>query len=84
MIPSPLPSHFRIDEIDFNNHNLMGIFSLFDLLPKVYFYIKDTQGRFLWMNESLRNLLGIQDREGYLGKTDLDYFCNFTFRSDRG
>ena len=47
---------------------------LFDTIPGVYFHIKDTLGRFLWMNLPLRDLLGVKTKEGYLGKTDMDYF----------
>ncbi len=65
---------FSIDDIALNDHHLREFFFLFDLLPEVYFHIKDIEGRFLWMNQTLRNLLGVKTREGYLGKTDVDYF----------
>lgn len=57
-----------------NRESWKAFFQLFDLLPNVYFHIKDASGRFLWMNAPLRNLLGIKGEGGFSGKTDADFF----------
>jgi AraC-like DNA-binding protein len=45
---------------------------LFDFLPNVYLYVKDTQGRFVAMNQHLVRLRGAANQEELLGKTDLE------------
>ena len=45
---------------------------LFDFLPNVYLYVKDTQGRFVAMNQHLVRLRGAENQEELLGKTDLE------------
>lgn len=45
---------------------------LFDFLPNVYLYVKDTQGRFTAMNEQLVRLRGASSADELLGKTDLE------------
>ena len=46
---------------------------LFDHLPAVYFFIKDAQGRFMYVNESLRKVLGSSEAS-IIGRTDDDFF----------
>ena len=41
---------------------------LFDLLPDVLFFIKDTQCRYTHVNQTLTQRLGIRRREDILGK----------------
>jgi AraC-like DNA-binding protein len=45
---------------------------LFDFLPNVFLYVKDTQGRFVAMNEQLVRLRGAQTQDELIGKTDLE------------
>ena len=45
---------------------------LFDFLPNVYLYVKDTQGRFVAMNQHLVRLRGAENQKELLGKTDLE------------
>jgi AraC-like DNA-binding protein len=45
---------------------------LFDFLPNVYLYVKDTTGRFTAMNDQLVRLRGAAREEDLLGKTDLE------------
>ena len=45
---------------------------LFDFLPNVFLYLKDTQGRFTAMNASLVRLRGAKNEGELLGKTDLE------------
>lgn len=47
--------------------------SLFDHLPAVYFFIKDADGRFMYINEALKKVLGRRD-EQIIGRTDDDFF----------
>ena len=42
---------------------------LFDLLPDVLFFIKDTQCRYTHVNQTLTQRLGIKRREDILGKS---------------
>jgi AraC-like DNA-binding protein len=48
-------------------------FRLLDLDPNVYFYVKNRRKQFLWMNDTLRKSLGIEDITSCIGKTDYDY-----------
>lgn len=45
---------------------------LFDLVPGVYLYVKDAQGRFVAMNQALVQIRGGQTEDDFLGKTDVD------------
>ncbi len=51
---------------------LRPLLALFDHLPNVYLYAKDTAHRFLHLNEALVRLLGHQQLETLLGLTDMD------------
>jgi PAS domain S-box-containing protein len=48
---------------------------LFDHLPAVYFFIKDADGRFIYVNEALKRVLGRSD-EQIIGCTDDDFFSS--------
>jgi len=56
--------------------SLQTILGLFDFVPNIYFYIKDKDRRFLWMNEPLRQLLGANSIEDCIGKRDSDFFTS--------
>jgi AraC-like DNA-binding protein len=47
---------------------------LFDQLPEALFWIKDTKGRFRWVNLTLVVLHGRLSRRELIGKTDSDFF----------
>jgi AraC-like DNA-binding protein len=49
--------------------------ALWDALPDVHFWIKDAQGRFVWVNETL-TLQARRPREDIIGKRDVDCFPN--------
>lgn len=58
--------------------------ALIDLLPDCL-YVKDTESRFLLANRGLAKLIGFDDPELLLGKTDVDFFPRdqaARFRSD--
>jgi PAS domain S-box-containing protein len=46
---------------------------LFEHLPAVYFFIKDAEGRFVAVNDALKEVLGREVSE-IIGKTDDDFF----------
>jgi len=54
-------------------HSVLGIF---DFVPNTYFYIKDRNLRFLWMNEPLRRHLGVNSVAECIGKEDYDFFSS--------
>lgn len=45
-------------------------------MPNIYFYIKDRNLRFLWMNEPLRQHLGVSSVAECIGKEDYDFFSS--------
>lgn len=45
---------------------------LFDFLPNVFLYVKDTKGRFVAMNQQLVHLRGAASEQELLGKTDVE------------
>ena len=45
---------------------------LFDLVPNVYLYVKDKQGRFVAMNQALVEIRGGTSQREFLGKTDVE------------
>ena len=55
---------------------LQAILGLFDFTPNIYFYIKDKDLRFLWMNEPLRQHLGAETIADCIGKRDSDFFSS--------
>lgn len=46
---------------------------LFDHLPAVYFFIKDAEGRFMYVNAALKKVLGKTDSQ-IIGRTDDEFF----------
>lgn len=50
---------------------------LFDVLPNVYFFVKDTEGRFMRMNQALLQAIGFRHEAEVLGFTDADFFTPF-------
>jgi AraC-like DNA-binding protein len=50
---------------------------LFDMLPNVFFFVKDTDGRFMRMNQALLLAIGFRDESEVLGFTDADFFSPF-------
>jgi PAS domain S-box-containing protein len=50
---------------------------LFEMLPNVYFFVKDTEGRFMRMNPALLQAIGFRDETEVLGFTDADLFSPF-------
>lgn len=47
---------------------------LFDFLPDVYYFVKDTHHRFMIVNQGLADLMGARRAEDVLGRTDKDFF----------
>ena len=47
---------------------------VFDCLPDVLFYIKDTEGRYLWVNAALVQRSGLKSRADVIGKASDELF----------
>jgi AraC-like DNA-binding protein len=47
---------------------------LFDCMPDLYFYAKNTESRFTMANAAQMKLFNVETIEGLLGKTDHDFF----------
>ena len=54
--------------------NLHHTLALFDYLPDVFFFIKDSEGQFMRVNRALLEVLGVRDETRIVGATDYDYF----------
>jgi AraC-like DNA-binding protein len=50
---------------------------LFEMLPNVYFFVKDDEGRFVRMNRALVQATGFKCEADVLGYTDADFFSPF-------
>ncbi|MGV3484148.1 MAG: helix-turn-helix domain-containing protein [Planctomycetaceae bacterium] len=49
-----------------------SLLKLFDYLPDVYLYVKDVEGRFVKINQTLIDARGLKSETEILGKTDVD------------
>lgn len=49
---------------------------LLDHLPEVYYFAKDTEGRFVDANQAQLNVLGLNDLDELIGRTDFDFFSS--------
>ena len=56
--------------------SLQAILGLFDFTPGLYFYVKDRNGHFLWMNKPLLEHLGMAEVADCLGKEDTNFFSS--------
>jgi AraC-like DNA-binding protein len=66
------PQQFRADF--FCRHPLAeSVISLFDSLPQTYFYAKDTESRFVKVNQLFLENHGLRDESEAIGKTDRDF-----------
>lgn len=69
-VPSPL----RFQKAFFDRHPLAeSLLALFDSLPQTYFYAKDSQSRFVKVNQLFLENHGLTSEEQALGKTDRDF-----------
>ncbi|MEM7672267.1 MAG: AraC family transcriptional regulator [Verrucomicrobiota bacterium] len=51
--------------------------SLFDLVPGVYYFVKDRESRFMACSQSFAETLGEDTSSALMGKTDFDYSPDF-------
>lgn len=73
----PAPSDVSVDEqtaFFAALANPADLLQLFDALPEVYHYVKDTQGRYLRANRMVCRVVGVASDRELLGKTDFDFF----------
>jgi PAS domain S-box-containing protein len=54
--------------------NYKNFAQLFEFLPDVYFFVKDLQGRYVLVNRTFFEHIGVQHEHEALGQTDFDYF----------
>ncbi|WOO39260.1 AraC family transcriptional regulator [Rubellicoccus peritrichatus] len=54
-----------------------SILALFSALGDVYFFMKDTEGRFIGANELQLEKLGLESEQDVIGKTDFDFFPSY-------
>ena len=47
---------------------------LFDYVPDVYFYVKDSDSRFVAANQAVYCMCGLEDESGIVGRSDYDFF----------
>lgn len=57
----------------FSNINPSELALLFDFIPEVQFWIKDTNSVFLWVNKTLLENYALRDINEIVGKTDFDF-----------
>jgi len=61
------------DEQFFHQMGIKQLISMFDLLPGVLFWIKDSQHNFIHANQSFIEHKGVKGIEHIIGKTDFDF-----------
>ncbi|MBX2848153.1 MAG: helix-turn-helix domain-containing protein [Acidiferrobacterales bacterium] len=49
------------------------LLAMYDLLPDILFWVKDQQGRFVYVNNSFVERVGASSREQLIGRTDFDF-----------
>jgi AraC-like DNA-binding protein len=68
------PSMQRPSELDPRLLTSSWAEELFDLIPDIVFFIKDTNGRYMVVNHSLVERCGLADKQQALGRTTVDLF----------
>ncbi|MEM9160473.1 MAG: AraC family transcriptional regulator, partial [Verrucomicrobiota bacterium] len=48
--------------------------AMFDILPDIYFYVKDRECRWVLCNEASLRLLNLKSKDEIVGKTEYDFF----------
>ena len=54
--------------------NPIDLLQLFEFLPEVYHYVKDSEGRYMRANRVVCRVVGVADDREMIGKTDFDFF----------
>lgn len=71
--PGDPPLQFQTDFFK-QKPEVKSYFELFDYLPEVYFFAKDSDHRYVGVNRPvLRDIFGLELQSELLGKTDLDF-----------
>ena len=50
------------------------LFELFNSLPDAYFFVKDKESKFLYLNQACKLICGVKHDEEYYQKNDYDFF----------
>lgn len=55
-------------------HEPLSLLELFEFLPQVYMYVKDSEGRYLRANRVVCRVVGVESDADIVGKNDFDFF----------
>lgn len=70
----PVPSHTRFTQKFFcQNPSAANVIELFEFLPHVFFFAKDSEGRFVKANQPFLYSLGVDDESEIVGKTAREF-----------
>ncbi len=56
--------------------SMCGLALLFDHLPEMKLFVKNKHSQFIKANPSFLSMLGLEDEQDLIGKTDLDFFVH--------
>jgi AraC-like DNA-binding protein len=70
----PACSNTQRDAFFMQIANPIDLLQLFEFLPEVYHYVKDRQGRYMRANRVVCRVVGVENDQEMLGKTDFDFF----------
>lgn len=74
-MPEKLNNHAEWQDAFFSNLvRPRTLLDLFDHLPGIYMYIKDSESRFVRANRVVCDVIGVTDPDEVIGKTDFDFF----------
>lgn len=68
-----LPETFKRDFLD-SLESLGGLEELFENLPNLWFFVKDTEGRFITANQNVVKMCGQRTAADLVGRTDFEFF----------
>ena len=73
-MPNPLQSPGKLRQAFFEQlGDEQAFVELYDHLPAVYFFVKDAEGRFIYVNQALKKVLGKQEQfTAAMAKTLID------------
>ncbi|WDI41057.1 AraC family transcriptional regulator [Bremerella sp. P1] len=54
--------------------NPIDLLQLFEFLPEVYHYVKDSEGRYMRANRVVCRVVGVESDKEMIGRTDFDFF----------
>lgn len=74
-MPKTASNHSKKQERFFSSlANPIDLLQLFEFLPEVYHYVKDKDGRYMRANRVVCRVVGVENDEEMIGRTDFDFF----------